>query len=437
MTAAPAQAPSRATGIGAAMHSLMSELFPICRSITGPGVRETLQCLARHIPLRITEVPSGTRCFDWTIPDEWSVRDAYIADMAGKRLIDFRVCNLHVLSYSEPVDQVLTFEELRPYLYTRPDLPDAVPYLTSYYQRRWGFCLSENQKNRLGPGPFRVRIDSTLAPGALTYGEMRLEGESDEEILLSTYVCHPSMANNELSGPVLTTFLARHLMAQPQRRFTYRIVFAPETIGALCYLSRNLAALQEKVVAGYIVTCVGGPGGPTYLSSRSGDAPVDRVTRHVLAHCGEDYRLCDFTARGSDERQYGAPGVDLPVGSLMRAKYGDYPQYHTSLDDLAFVTPDQLERSFDRYVACLEALEKNRRYRVTTLGEPNLGRRGLYPTLGGQAKLPADIDAMMALLGYCDGRLDLIDIAQRHARPVWDFYPAADALVAHGLLGNA
>lgn len=431
MTGAAAAAMS---GVGREMHALMAELFPICRSITGPGVRETLRRLSQVAPMEIFEVPSGTRCFDWTVPDEWVVHDAFIAGPDGQRLIDFHVSNLHVVSYSEPVDASMSFDQLRPHLHTRPDLPDAIPYVTSYYKRRWGFCLSQRQLESLGPGPFHVYIDSKLAPGSLTYGEIRIPGDSSEEVLLSTYVCHPSMANNELSGPVVTAFIARALLDRLRLRYSYRIVFAPETIGALCYLSRHLDTLKQRVVAGYVVTCVGGNGSATYLQTRNGHTLTDRLTTHVLRHCGEPFQTRPYTTRGSDERQYDAPGVDLPVGSLMRSKYGEYKEYHTSLDDLTLVTAGQLEASLRLYLMCIEALEQNRSYRIQTIGEPNLGSRGLYPTLGAGAQADLQTETLLGLCAYCDGDHDLVDIAELHERPVWDFYPAVAALTSCGLL---
>lgn len=430
---ASAAAPSPSDA-GLQMHALMRELFPICRSITGDGVRETLRILSRHVPLEIREVPSGTACFDWTVPDEWNIRDAYVADEDGNRILDFRKNNLHVVGYSEPVDATMTLEELRPHLHSRPDMPDAIPYVTSYYSRRWGFCLSQRQVESLRPGRYRVRIDATLAPGALTYGETYLPGESEQEILLSTYVCHPSMANNELSGPVLTAFLAAELQRRAKRRYSYRIVFVPETIGALCYLSRNLDAMKDRVVGGYVITCVGGPDDFTYLLSRDGNALLDRATLHVLKATGRPHRIVSFTKRGSDERQYNAPGIDLGVGSLMRSKYHDYPEYHTSADDLDFVTADHMAQSLSAYLDCIDALEVNVVPVTQTLGEPNLGKRGLYPTIGAAIDNGAFVDNLLAILAYGDGSRDLIEIAEIHGKPVTDYADALAALADNGLV---
>ena len=420
--------------LGQDMHSMMTELFPICRSLTGDGVRETLARLSDIVPYEIHEVPSGTKAFDWEVPDEWNIRDAYVMDQDGNRVIDFQANNLHVVSYSEPFSGVLSREELLPHLHTRADLPEAIPYLTSYYSRQWGFCLSQRQLEALGPGPFQVKIDSTLAPGSLTYADLLIPGDNEQEILLTSYCCHPSMANNELSGPVLTTFLAKSIIERPRRRYSYRIVIAPETIGAITYISRHLQTLKNNVVAGYVLTCVGGPSEPTYGLSRNGNSLADRVALNTLAHCGENYRVLPWIERASDERQYGAPGVDLPVGSLMRSRYFDYPEYHTSLDDLSLVTPAQMAASFVLYKELVDVLEANRVLRVTSLCEPQLGKRDLYPSLGGQHDINKQMFVMNALIGYCDGSLDMIAIADLHDRPVRDLIGAAALLAENGLL---
>lgn len=421
---------------GPRMHALMSELFPICRSITGNGVRRTLERLREIIPLVVHEIPSGTQVFDWTVPDEWNVNDAYVMDEQGQRIIDFRQNNLHLLGYSIPFEGEMDLEDLKPHLYSRPDLPHAIPYLTSYYERRWGFCVDDHTLRGIRPGRYRVKVDTDLSPGALSLAELLIPGAEETEILLSANVCHPSLANNELSGPVLLTYLARWLLDSQPRRFTYRIVFVPETIGALTYLSLNLEQMKARTLAGYAITCVGGPGGFTYLSSRKGNALVDRVTTHMLRYGEEPYRIVGYDQRGSDERQYGAPGVDLPVGSLMRAKYWDYPQYHTSLDDLTFVTAEQLDASFQLYRRCLDALEYNRYYRVTTIGEPQLGIRGLYPTIGGRVETAEEMSDVMALIGYCDGEHDLLAIADRHDRPAGRLARICELLLEAGVLDD-
>jgi aminopeptidase-like protein len=423
-----------ADDIGTRMHAFAAELFPICRSLTGEGVRETLRRITARLPgLQTHAVPTGTEAFDWTVPPEWTIRDAYVLDPTGRRVIDFRRHNLHVVGYSEPVDREVSRQELDAHLHSLPDQPDAIPYITSYYKRYWGFCIADRDRASLGPGPFRVKIDSTLAPGVLNYADLILPGREQKEVLLSTYVCHPSMANNELSGPVLLTFLGAWLAALPDRRYTYRLVFVPETIGAIVYISRHLDALRRNTIAGYVLTCVGDERAFSFLPSRRGGTLADRAAQVALRDHAAGFAEYRFLDRGSDERQYCSPGVDLPVASIMRSKYGTYPEYHTSLDDLTLVTPAGLAGALGVYQTCLTAIERNDRFRARFPCEPQLGKRGLYPTLSTKTS-GREVRAMMNFLAHADGEIDLIDLALRIGEPIDRCGELAATLEAHALI---
>lgn len=422
--------------IGQQLYALCQRLWPINRSLTGDGVRETLAILKEVAPeLQIHEVPSGTEVFDWTIPNEWNVREAWIEGPDGHRVVDFAEHNLHLVGYSIPVDATLSLEELQEHLHSLPELPEAIPYVTSYYSPYWGFCLRHQDRLKLKDGAYRVHIDATLAPGSLTYGELVIPGETDKEVFLSTYVCHPSMANNELSGPCVTAYLAKWLSGLPKRRYTYRIVFIPETIGSVIYISRNLEHLKRHVIAGFNVTCVGDDRCYSYLPSRAGNTLSDQVARHVLKHTEPDFKRYSYLNRGSDERQYCAPGVDLPIATIMRSKYDEYPEYHSSLDDLTLVTPDGLDGGFMVLRKAIEAIEYNCMPSMTMLCEPQLSKRGLYPRLSTKNS-KAETQVMMDMMAYCDGTFSLLDIAEIIGVPIWELVPMYQKLSEHGLLRN-
>jgi aminopeptidase-like protein len=426
--------PEKSMNAGLFCYELAQRLFPICRSITGPGVRETLSILAEHLPdLKMHDVPSGYEAFDWVVPDEWVMRDGFIEDESGQKIIDFKNHNLHVLGYSTPIDQWMTLEELDKNLHSLPEQPDAIPYVTSYYSRRWGFCLTHNQRKQLKPGKYRVVIDSELKKGKLDYADLILAGESNEEIFISSYVCHPSMANNELSGPVVVTALARWLMSLKRRKYTYRIAFIPETAGAIVYLSKNLAHLKKHVVAGYNATCIGDERAYSYLPSRAGDTLADQVALHVLKHTDPNFKRYSWLDRGSNERQYCAPGVDLPIATIMRSMFTAYPEYHTSLDNFDLVTPQGLQGGFDVLRKAVEVLENNERLKVTVLCEPQLGKRGLYPTLSTKDSSAA-VATMMNMISYCDGEHELLEIAEILGEPMLELVGIAQKLRASGLM---
>lgn len=418
---------------GAELYERVRRLYPICRSITGNGVRETLRILAEDIPLAVHEVPTGTPVFDWTVPKEWNIRDAYIMDGSGRRLVDFRESNLHVLNYSTPVRGRFTREELAPHLHTLPAHPDWIPYRTSYYRDAWGFCLSQRQLESLPDGPLDVCIDSSLEPGHLTYAECLLEGRRPDQVLISAHVCHPSLCNDNLAGVSLAVTLAR-LLASAPRRFSYRFVFAPGTIGAITWLAQNQAA-TATIRHGLILACAGDAGGFTYKQSRRGDAEIDRAAEYALRATGRETHIEPFTPYGYDERQYCSPGFNLPVGVLSRTPHGRFPEYHTSADNLALVSPQSLADSLEALLRIVEILEGNERlFNTTPYCEPQLGRRGLYAALGGVTETRDAEQALLWILNYSDGEHALLDIAIRSGLGFRTVRDAADALLAAGLL---
>lgn len=425
---------------GREIYELAASLFPLCRSITGDGVRETLGILGRYVEnscgvkLNVHEIPSGTKVFDWTVPKEWEIRAAYIENEAGERIVDMARHNLHVLGYSAPVDRWVELEELKRYLYTQPEQPDVIPYVTSYYQERYGFCMSEHQKNALESGRYHMYIDSELKQGALNYGEIVIPGESGKEVFFSTYICHPSMANNECSGPALSAALAGYVSRLPKRRYTYRFVYLPETIGSIAYLATEgrLEHLKGHMLAGFNLSCVGDDRDYSIVETRYADTLADKVLKNVLGNNGA-YSRYSFLQRGSDERQYNAPGVELPVVCFCRSKFGTYPEYHTSADDLGLISPAGFQGSFDVMREVIQALEHNERYKMTVCCEPQLGKRGLYPTISQKGGYDA-VEAMMNFIAYADGRNDLIDISDRIGVKVKDLIPVAGQLRENGLI---
>jgi len=414
----------------------MTRLYPICRSITGEGVRQTLRILQEQIPLQIHEVPTDTQVFDWAVPKEWNIKDAWIKNSAGERLIDFRKLNLHVVSYSVPVRERMKLAELKDHLHTLPKYPDWVPYRTSYYKETWGFCLSENQLATFNENDdYDVCIDSSLANGSLTYGEYFIKGKREEEVLVHCHVCHPSLANDNLSGIALALKLAKTLVASP-RRYSYRFLFLPGTIGAITWLSRNENTVP-KIRHGVVLTCVGDTGNITYKRSRRGNAEIDRAFIQILKQSGQPHRIVDFSPYGYDERQYCSPGFNLPVGVMMRSRHGEFPEYHTSADNLDFVRPEALDDSFAKLHDVIEVLEGNRTYmNLQPKGEPQLGRRGLYGMVGGENKKDWEM-AILWVLNLSDGSSSLLDIAERSDLPFSLIHSAADALAQADLLREA
>jgi aminopeptidase-like protein len=419
--------------LGPEMMAQIREMYPICRSITGNGARETLRLVQRVVPIEVHEVPSGTPVLDWTVPNEWNIRDAYVKDTAGNRVIDFQESNLHVVGYSTPVKARMSLEALKPHLFSLPDRPALVPYRTSYYNEAWGFCLAHDQLSTLADGEYEVLIDSTLSPGSLSYGELVVPGETSDEVLFSTHTCHPSLVNDNLTGIAIASRLAAMLSGR-KTRYTYRFLFIPGTIGSITWLALNEGRVQN-IKHGLVLSGLGDAGGHTYKRSRRGDSEIDRAAEHVLRHSDDGHAVVDFTPYGYDERQYCSPGFNLAVGNLSRTPFGQYPEYHTSGDNLDFIREESLTGSLEVLLKIVDVLEGNRRYRnLNPKGEPQLGRRGLYDSIGGRADTQALQMALLWVLNFSDGDHSLLDIAGRAGVPFALMREAADALEAQGLL---
>jgi aminopeptidase-like protein len=415
------------------MYRLMTDLFPICRSITGKGVRETLALVQKHAPLDIHEVPSGTKVFDWTVPKEWNIREAWVKDPAGEKIIDFGKSSLHVLNYSAPVHATLSLEDLKQHLYSIPEHPDWIPYRTSYYNRNWGFCLPHNQLLGLSEGEYEVFVDSSLEDGHLTYGECYLRGETEAEVLISAHICHPSLANDNLSGIAVAVFLANHL-SKLSLRYSYRFLFIPGTIGSITWLSLNESKVS-RIKHGLVFTCLGDSGKFTYKKSRRGDTEIDRAVTEILTKSGEAFDVREFSPYGYDERQFCSPGFNLPVGCFMRTPHAQYAQYHTSADNLDFVRPEYLADSFSKCLAVVEIIERNRVYlNLNPKCEPQLGKRGIYSQIGGQTDGKSQELALLWVLNLSDGKNSLLDIAERSRLKFSAISNAAKTLVDNGLL---
>jgi len=418
---------------GRKMHALIAKLYPICRSITGNGVRETLHIIRQYIPLIIHEVPTGTTVFDWTVPKEWNVRDAYIKNGLGQKVIDFQESNLHLISYSVPIKKKMFLTELKDHLFTLPDRPGWIPYRTTYYKEDWGFCLSHNQLLELKDEEYEVCIDSSLTAGSLTYGEYYLPGATEDEVLISCHICHPSLCNDNLSGISLATYLAKYLSVL-SLRYSYRFLFIPGTIGAITWLSLNENRVF-RIKHGLVVAGVGDSGRITYKKSRRGDAEIDRAVIQALKESDEDHEILDFFPYGYDERQYCSPGFNLPVGCLMRTPYNRYSEYHTSADNLDFVKPEFLEDSLLKYLEVLNIIENNRRYlNQYPKCEPQLGKRKLYDGMEGKKKQAVDPLAMLWVLNMSDADHSLLDIAMLGQLKFGDVQLAAHALLENNLL---
>ncbi|QIR37548.1 DUF4910 domain-containing protein [Tolypothrix sp. PCC 7910] len=429
----PVETAAKSSDIAQEIYQLITELYPICRSITGDGFRKTLKILQQHIPLSVHEVPTGTEVFDWKVPKEWNIKDAYIKNSQGEKIVDFANSNLHVVNYSIPVHQKISLSELKSHLFTLPDYPDWVPYRTSYYKESWGFCLTHNQFLQLQDEEYEVCIDSSLEPGHLTYGEYFIPGESSEEVLISCHACHPSLCNDNLSGIAIAVFLAKQL-SQTANHYSYRFVFIPGTIGSITWLSVNEANVH-RIKHGLVLTCLGDAGNFTYKKSRRGNTEIDEIVSYVLKNSDHDYKIIDFFPYGYDERQYCSPGFNLAVGCFMRSPHGSFPEYHTSADNLDFVKPQYLADSFAQCVSILHILDSNQVYvNQKPKCEPQLGKRGLYRSVGGQKDSGLNEMAILWVLNLADGDHTLLDIAQRSGMPFDDIKTAADRLAQTDLL---
>ncbi len=422
------------TKIGNEMYSWAKDIFPLNRSITGQGVRDTLLYFKNIIPeLKIKEIPTGKKIFDWEIPNEWNIKEAYIEDENKKRIIDFNNNNLHIVGYSCPIDEWIDFEELDKHLYSAKDQPDVIPYVTSYYTERWGFCLSHNDRLKLENKKYHVVIKSELKPGVMNYGEIIIPGNSKKEVLMSTYICHPSLANNEISGPIVTIALAREITNLKKRNFTYRIILIPETIGAIAYLSENHEVMKENTVAGFIYTCLGDDRSYSFMPSRLASTYTDQIANHIIKHFYPQTKKYSFLERGSDERQFCNPLIDLPIISLMRTKYGEYPEYHTSDDNLELISPEGLKGGFDINYLCIKAIELNKKYITTIMGEPKMDKRGLRSTLGTPKYLAKKNADIMNFLIYSDGS-DLLTISERINLNIFEADNIASLLIKYNLI---
>ena len=421
--------------IGEEIYKFAKVLWPLNRSLTGEGVRETLKQISKHIPnLKIKSVKSGKKVFDWIVPKEWNVSEAYIITPCGKKICDFKKNNLHLVGYSVPFEGNIEYEELKKHLHTLQDQPDAIPYVTSYYKEDWGFCISQKQFDELKKGTYEVVIKSKLFKGQLNYGELLIKGKTNKEIFLSTYICHPSMANNELSGISVQTFISKWLQDIEKKNYSYRIVFIPETIGSITYLSLNFKEMKSKIFAGFNISCVGDDRAFSFLPSRKGNTISDYIAMHVLKWSHPKYVRYSWLDRGSDERQYCAPGIDLPIASICRTKYGEYPEYHTSLDNFDnVVTPIGLNGGYEIIKTTIEAIEQNKKYKVNVLCEPHMSKRGLYSTLSTK-KIDKERKLLMNFISYCDGETSLLEIAENLNLPIWELYNIVNKLKDHNLI---